>query len=53
MHQDSREGLDDEGRPVTIDAAKKLFHRNDNPLYFPKKNYLSKNDAILQLRQGK
>jgi hypothetical protein len=41
LKEDSMQGLDADGKPVTIDAAQKLYHRNDNPLYFPKKNYTS------------
>jgi|TARA_B110000285_G_scaffold204905_1_gene242238 hypothetical protein len=46
LKEDSMQGLDADGKPVTVDAAQKMYHRNDNPLYFPKKNYTSKNEAI-------
>ena len=53
LKEDSMQGLDADGKPVTVDAAQKMYHRNDNPLYFPKKNYTSKNEAIQQLQKGK
>ena len=30
---DENNGLDEDGNPVTIDAATKMFHKNNNKLY--------------------
>jgi hypothetical protein len=32
--EESSNGLDDNGIPVTIEAAKKLYHKNNNPFFF-------------------
>lgn len=39
--QESNAGFDEDGNPVTIDAAQKLYHADDNPLYITETKYLS------------
>jgi hypothetical protein len=41
VHDDSNLGIDDNGNPTTIEAAKMLFHKNNNPFYFKKMSYIN------------
>jgi len=36
---DSNVGFDEDGNPLTIDAAQKLYHADDNPLYIVETKY--------------
>ena len=32
----SQQGLDEDGNPVTVEAAQKMYHSNKNTVFFPK-----------------
>ena len=44
---ESTTGLDENGVPVTLEAAKKLYHKNNNPFYFKKVSYENNEQATL------
>ena len=44
--------FDDDGRPLTIAAAQKTFHKNNKPVYFMNTKYQSLNEAEGQLIEG-
>ena len=45
--------IDDDGRPTTIRAARQMFHKNQNHLYFPSQNFHSVEEATEKLDEGK
>ena len=40
---------DDDGRPLTIAAAQKTYHKNNKPVYFANSKYTSIQEANEQL----
>ena len=51
--QESNAGFDEDGNPITIEAAQKLYHADDNPLYIVESKYGSPQQANHELLQGK
>ena len=51
--QESNAGFDEDGNPITIEAAQKLYHADDNPLYIVETKYGSPQQASNELIQGK
>jgi hypothetical protein len=37
--EESNAGFDEDGNPVTVEAAQQLYHADDNPLYIVQPNY--------------
>lgn len=51
-HEDMPD-VDDDGNPLTIEAAQRIYHKNDNAFYIPKPRYKSVKEANNILSQGK
>ena len=50
--EESNAGFDDDGNPVTVEAAQQLYHADNNPLYILTPNYTSPKEANDKLHQG-
>ena len=46
-------GFDEDGNPITIEAAQKLYHADNNPLYIMETKYGSPEHANSELVYGK
>lgn len=42
---DNNIGLDEDGNPLTIQAAQRLFHKNNNTVYSPNPNFKNQKQA--------
>ena len=51
--EDENQDFDEDGNPLTIDAAQQLYHADDNPLYVTETKYSSPHQAHEELMQGK
>ena len=52
LFDDQDPEFDDDGRPLTIAAAQKAFHKDNKPIYFHNTKYQSLNEAEGQLIEG-
>ena len=43
--EDEEPDVDDDGRPLTIGAAQRLFHKNGDKIYLPNATYRSRDEA--------
>ena len=44
------QGYDEDGNPVTVQAAQRLYHKNNNPVYFPNPNFKNHSQAQKELK---
>ena len=49
---DNDDGLDEDGNPVTVQAAQKLFHSNNNGVFCRQPVYQNKKQASVDLLKG-
>ena len=43
--EESKKDVDEDGNPLTIQAAQRLFHRNNNKIYFSSYDFRSIDDV--------
>lgn len=48
----SEEGLDEDGNPITVEAAVKMYHANKNPVFIKQPAFKNRDQVVTELMSG-